>query len=91
MNRKEKINWIVKVSIFAAMSSVLYCLRFPLPFFPSFLDVQFSNLPAIIAGFASGPVAGCVIIVVKTILKLFISGSSTSYVGELADLIIGIL
>ena len=91
MNRKEKINWIVKVSIFAAMSSVLYCLRFPLPFFPSFLDVQFSNLPAILAGFIFGPFGGAIVIVIKTLLKLLIQSSGTGGVGEVADLVIGLI
>lgn len=91
MNRKERINWIVKVSIFAAMSSVLYCLRFPLPFFPSFLDVQFSNLPAILAGFIFGPFGGAIVIVIKTLLKLLIQSSGTGGVGEVADLVIGLI
>ena len=90
MNRKQKINWIVKVSVFAAISTVLYCLRFPLPFFPSFLDVQFSNLPAILAGYIFGPLGGAIVIVIKTLLKLLIQPSHTAGVGELADLVIGL-
>lgn len=92
--KRKSIMKITETGILSAISTILYLpmFSFPLPFiFPGFLEIQFSNLPAIIAGFASGPVAGCVIVVVKTILKIFISGSSTSYVGELADLIIGVL
>ena len=90
MNRKQKINWIVKVSVFAAKSTVLYCLRFTLQFFPSFLDVQFSNLPAILAGYIFGPLGGAIVIVIKTLLKLLIQPSHTAGVGELADLVIGL-
>ena len=92
--KRKSIMKITETGILSAISTILYLpmFSFPVPFlFPGFLEIQFSNLPAIIAGFASGPVAGCIIIVVKTILKLFITGSSTSYVGELADLIIGLL
>ena len=92
--KRKSIMKITETGILSAISTILYLpmFSFPLPFlFPGFLEIQFSNLPAIIAGFASGPIAGCIIIVVKTILKLFITGSSTSYVGELADLIIGLL
>ena len=83
---------IAQVGILSAVATVLYLLKFPLPFiFPSFLDIQFSNLPAIIGGFAVGPIGGCIIIIIKTILKLFIEGTGTGYVGELADIIIGIM
>ena len=83
---------IAQVGILSAIATILYLIKFPLPFlFPSFLDIQFSNLPAIIGGFAVGPVWGCIIIIVKTILKLLIEGTGTAYVGELADVIIGII
>ena len=91
--KRKSIMKITETGILSAISTIMYLpmFSFPLPFlFPGFLELQFSNLPAIIAGFASGPVAGCLVIIIKTIMKLFISGSSTSYVGELADIIIGI-
>lgn len=83
---------IAQVGILSAVATILYLLKFPLPFiFPSFLDIQFSNLPAIIGGFAVGPIWGCIIIIIKTILKLLIEGTGTAYVGEFADVIIGII
>lgn len=89
---KHLIMKIAQVGILSAIATILYLIRFPLPFiFPSFLDIQFSNLPAIIGGFAVGPIGGCIIVIIKTILKLFIEGTGTSYVGELADVIIGIM
>ena len=92
--KRKSIMKITETGILSAISTIMYLpmFSFPLPFlFPGFLELQFSNLPAIIAGFASGPVAGCLVIIIKTIMKLFISGTSTSYVGELADIIIGIV
>lgn len=79
-----------KVAIFSALSIILYFVpKFPLPFlFPSFLEVQFSNLPAILGGFVLGPIGGCCIVIVRTLIKL--PFSSTMYVGELADLMIGV-
>jgi riboflavin transporter FmnP len=56
--------------------------------FPSFLDIQLSNLPAIIGGFALGPVAGGSIVVFRTLLKLL--GTTTAGVGELIDMIVGL-
>ncbi|MBQ8292527.1 MAG: ECF transporter S component [Bacilli bacterium] len=83
---------IVQIAILSAISTLLYLpiFSFPLSFiFPQFLEIQFSNLPALIGGFAIGPVGGCLIIIIKTVLKLFLSGTTTSYVGEMADIIIG--
>lgn len=91
MNRTNKnlIDYVTKVAIFSALSTILYFFpKFPLPFlFPSFLDVQFSNLPAILGGFVLGPVGGVLIVIVKTVIKL--PFTSTAYVGEFADLLIG--
>jgi riboflavin transporter FmnP len=91
----KRINMkLVQVAILAAISTILYLpmFSFPLPFlFPGFLELQFSNLLAIIGGFALGPLGGCLIIIIKTILKLFFAGTTTAYVGEVADIIIGIM
>lgn len=93
-NRTEKQNVfstknLAKIAVLTAISYVLYMfVKFPLPFFPQFLDIQFSDLPALIGGFAMGPVAGCIIIVAKCLLKM--PFSSTACVGEIGDIIIGI-
>lgn len=81
---------IAVIAMLTGVSFVLYMYaKFPLPFiFPGFLDMQFSDLPALLGGFALGPVAGGIIIVVKCLLKM--PFSSTACVGELADVIIGL-
>lgn len=78
------------MGILTAISFVLYAfVKFPLSFmFPFWLEIQFSDLPALLGGFSLGPVAGCIIIVVKCCLKMPMSG--TMCVGELADIIVGI-
>ncbi len=78
------------IGILTAVSFVLYVLvKFPLPFlFPGWLDIQFSDLPALLGGFALGPVAGCIIIVLKCCLKMPMT--TTACVGEFADIIVGI-
>lgn len=91
LKNKKMYDYISKVAIFSAISFILYLVKFPLPFlFPEFLEIQFSNLPALLGGFILGPVGGCIILVIKCILKLLISPSSTSPIGEISDLIIGI-
>lgn len=92
MNKKNKqiLNYMTKVAIFSALSAILYFFpKFPLPFlFPSFLDIQFSNLPAILGSFVLGPLGGALIVIIRTLIKL--PFSSTACVGEFADLIIGL-
>ena len=80
--------FIARTGLFAAMSIILYLvpgLKFSVPFFPSFLEFHFDEVPALIAGFAYGPLSAFFVILVKTIVKLPLSG--TMCVGELADFI----
>lgn len=86
MNRKKVLK-ITEIGIFAGLSTVLYFLRFPLPMFPAFLEIQFSILPAIIGGFSMGPLGGVLIVLVKFLMSL--PFSKTAYVGDFADLLIG--
>ena len=81
---------ISRVAIFGSISALLYIipyLKFSVPFFPAFLEIHFDEVPALIAGFAYGPLCGFLVIVLKTIIKL--PFSSTLCVGELADLLYG--
>ncbi len=88
--RNNRVLQIVIIANLTALSVLFYfTLKFPLPFiFPSFLDIQFSNLPAIIGGFILGPIGGSAIIVFRTLIKLPFSTSAG--VGEFIDLIIGL-
>ena len=84
--------YVAKMAVLTAISFLLYYLgRFvKLPFmFPSFFDMQISELPALLAGFSLGPVSGCLVIVFKCLLKLPLS--STLYVGELTDMLLGVM
>ncbi len=81
---------ITRIAIFTALSYVLYMfVKFPIPvIFPTFLDFQISDMPALLAGYMMGPIAGCLVVVVKCLLKL--PFTSTGGVGELGDLLLGI-
>lgn len=92
-DKPKKIKKMVTISILAAISVILYYfIKFPLgwilPFIPSFLDIQFSNVPIYIGGYLFGPISGSIIAVIRFIVKL--PGSSTLGTGELADLLIGL-
>lgn len=75
--------------MFSAIALILFLFEFPLPFAPSFYELDFSELPALIGAFAFGPVTGVIIEIVKILLKLLIKGTSTAFVGDLANFVIG--
>lgn len=80
---------IVLIGMFAAVSTVLMLFEIPVPFAPAFYKLDFSELPALIAGFAYGPVAGVMVEFIKIVLKTLVKGTSTAFVGELANFVIG--
>lgn len=89
-NPKFSASYVAKIAILTAISFILYAFaKFSLPFmFPSFLDMQISELPALLAGFSMGPVSGCLVIILKCLFKFPMTG--TAYVGEATDILMGI-
>ncbi len=79
---------LVKISILSVIAFLLMMLEFPIPLFPNFLKVDLSDVPALIGGFAIGPIAGVIIQLIKVFL-FFITRTDTGGVGELANFIIG--
>lgn len=87
-NKKIDARFIAKTGIFAALSVILYVVpvfQISLPIFPEFLKLHFDEIPALIAGFAYGPLSALFILIIKTLVKL--PFSNTVCVGELADFI----
>lgn len=79
---------MIKIALLAVISFLVMFIEFPLPFFPPFLKIDFSDLPALIGGFAIGPFAGVMIELIKNLLH-FVFKTSTGGVGELANFVIG--
>lgn len=87
---KFKLNTkkIAVIGIMGGLSFVLYLLNFPLSaLFPSFLEINVSDVPALICSFAFGPVS-IVVVAIKILIKLPLS--KTCGVGELADFLNGV-
>jgi riboflavin transporter FmnP len=79
---------MVKIGMLAGIGMVLMLLDFPLPLFPSFLQIDLSDVPAVIGAFSMGPAAGVMIELLKNLLKIIV-GSNTGGVGELANFLVG--
>lgn len=80
---------IAVIGVFSAIAFVLMLLEFPVPFAPPFYELDFSEIPVLIGTFAFGPVAGVMIEFCKILLKLIFKGTTTAFVGDLANFVIG--
>ena len=81
---------IAMIGLFSAIAVILHIFDFPIPFIaPFFYKLDFSEIPALVGAFAFGPVAGVMIEFCKILLKLVIKGTSTAFVGDLANFTIG--
>ena len=86
--RKINVKGIAVSAVCGALGFVLMLLEFPLPFIiPSFIKLDFSEIPALIASFAYGPIYGILVCAVKNLLHLFVTTSGG--VGELSNFILG--
>lgn len=88
-NRILATRKIAVIGMFSAIAAILMLFEFPLPFAPSFYEVDLSELPILIGSFAFGPVAGVMMEFIKILIKLLIKGTSTAFVGDLANFVIG--
>ena len=78
------------IGVFSALSFVLFLAEFPLPFLaPPFYKLDFSEIPALVGAYAFGPVAGVLIEFIKIALKLAVKGTTTAFVGDLANFVVG--
>lgn len=75
-------------AMLSGIAFVLMFLDFPLPFLiPPFVKMDFSELPALLAAFALGPVYGVGVCLVKNLLHLLIT--TTGGAGELCNFLLG--
>lgn len=85
--RPNRTMWLAKTGILAAAAIALMYLEISLPLFPTFLKFDFSEIPALLAAFAMGPLSGIMVELIKNIGHL--PATHTLMVGELANFIMG--
>ncbi len=78
------------IGMCSAIAMVLYILDFPVPFLaPPFYKLDFSEIPVLLCGFFLGPSAGIICLALKVLLKLLLQGTTTAFVGDLANFVVG--
>ena len=74
----------------SAVAFVLMFLEFPIPaLIPSFIKLDVSDLPELLAAFALGPAWGVAVTLLKNLLFCVIRGTHSAYVGELCNFLLG--
>lgn len=86
LKRRMHIRVMTATAVLSALSCVLMYLEFSVPLVPSFLKMDLSDLPALIASFAYGPVAGVVVALIKNLVHL--PSTTTGGAGELANFLL---
>lgn len=86
--RSQKIRFVVMTGVLGAVATVLMMLSFSVPFMPSFIKLDFSELPALIAAFSMGPLSGVLVCLIKNLINLTMT--TTGGVGELSNFLLGV-
>ena len=86
--KKNKLYPLTASALLGAVGFVLMAIEISVPIMPSFIKLDFSELPALIAAFSYGPLYGAAVCLIKNLMHLFIT--NTAGVGELANFLMGI-
>lgn len=78
-----RVRSMVRIAMLSAVSIILWMPMFEIPMFLPWLKLDFSTMPALLAGFALGPVHGLIVLIIKALVH--IPMGTTAGIGELAD------
>ena len=84
-NSTTNVRKLTGTAMLGAVAAVLMYLEFPIPIMPSFVKLDVSELPALLAAYAYGPVSGIAVCLIKNLIKL--PSTSTAAVGELFNFV----
>ena len=87
--KRVNVRYLTVTAMLSAVAYILMFLDFSVPFMPSFIKMDLSELPALIGAFAMGPWYGVIICLIKNLIKL--PSTSTAAVGELFNFVMGAL
>lgn len=76
--------YLTRMAILVAVASILFLIEIPVV---AFYKLDLSNIPVLLGAFSMGPLAGVIILALKSVIGLL--HSSSAGVGELADFLMG--
>ena len=87
---RARTHKLTVTAMLSAVAFVLMFIEFPVPaLIPAFVKLDISDLPELLAAFSLGPVYGIVVALLKNILFSILHGTSSAYVGEVFNFIMG--
>ena len=87
MKKRTDIRKMTSTAMLSAVATVLMFFSFSVPLMPSFIKMDLSELPALIASFTFGPMAGGSVCLVKNLINVFFT--TTGGVGEVSNFLLG--
>ena len=84
MRKNLSVQYLTRIAVLTALASILFLIEIPVV---AFYKLDLSNLPVLLGAFSMGPVPGLIILLLKSLIGML--HSSSMYVGELADFIMG--
>ncbi|MFA8439715.1 ECF transporter S component [Pueribacillus sp. YX66] len=89
--KKYNLKSFVTIGMLSGLAFVLMLIKFPIPPFPPYLTVDFSDIPALIAALMFGPVAAILVELFKNIIDYIVIGSEAGIpIGNIANFLAGI-
>ena len=86
----QRTHKLAVAGMLSAVAFVLMYIEFPIPaLIPAFVKLDVSDLPELLAAFALGPVWGVIVTLLKNVLFSILHGTSSAYVGELFNFLLG--
>lgn len=90
--QRKRTKYFVTIGMLSSIGFLLHLLNFPIPPFPAFLKVDFSDMPALLAVITMGPAAGILVELFKNVLDWLFTGTETGVpVGHIANFTTGVL
>lgn len=85
---EAKTKTVTGIAMLSALAYILMFFEVPIPMLlPGFIKMDFSELPALIAAFAYGPISGVAVCLIKNLIHLM--NTQTGGVGELVNFALG--
>ena len=90
MSAEKKTHKLTVTAMLSAVAFLLMFIEFPIPaLIPSFVKMDISDLPELLAAFSLGPIYGVAVTFLKNLLHIVFKGTSSAYVGELCNFLLG--
>ena len=87
---KKNTYIISKRALFSVIATILSFIKIPLFFIPSFYKLEFSDALTLMSSLFLDPLLGVLVLLFKNILLIFLKGSQSFFIGEIANFILGL-